>query len=178
MLRKINLFTDPDHMKQVLYTYLLNCFILFLPVMIWDMIFTNQLPDVFQEHSFWHTIPDFIYYGENISRILLFLLAFLMPFSLNTFPLKGLVFYLSGLILYFISWSLLIWFPNESWTQNLLVFMAPAYTPALWLWGIGYAGNSFYFTIPFRRWIFMSVSVIFLLFHTLHTYIIFSRFHG
>ncbi len=53
--------------------------------------------------------------------------------------------------------------------------MAPAYTPALWLAGIAFMGNSFYFGQPYKPWILLLVSAIFLIFHNYHAYIIFCR---
>jgi hypothetical protein len=55
--------------------------------------------------------------------------------------------------------------------------MAPAYTPLLWLTGIGLIGNSFYFNLPFRRWFFILISIQFLIFHNWHTLTIFLRRH-
>ena len=90
---------------------------------------------------------------------------------------KGLVIYITGVLLYFTSWIILIFSPNNLWSNTLVGFMAPAYTPLLWLAGIGLIGDSFYFNLPYKRFVFILLSIIFLLFHNTHTYIIYCRNH-
>lgn len=156
--------------------YILNCFLLLLPVMLWNILLTNKLPHEFQAAIFWKDIPVFISYGENLSRFLIFGLTFLMPLKIETNrQRKALILYVTGLLLYFSSWLLLINFPQSAWKSNLLGFMAPAYTPLFWLMGIGLIGNSFYFKLPYKKWYFLISSMVFLLFHNLHAYIVFSR---
>ena len=158
--------------------YLLNCFLLTLPIMIWNIILTDQLPKEFQSDIFWKHIPVFLTYGENISRALVFMLTLLMPLSISTITQKkGLYLYVGGIILYFASWLALIYFPNSSWSNNIFGFMAPAYTPLIWLLGIGLIGNSFYFNLPYKRLVFIFPSLIFLLFHNYHTATIYFKTH-
>jgi len=158
--------------------YSLSCFLLTLPIMVWNMVLTPKLPQDFQTEIFWTDIPDFLFYGENISRAVVFMLTLLMPLYISTQRQKrGLFLYLSGTILYFISWVVLIKFPNSVWSNSVIGFTAPAYTPLLWLIGIGLIGNSFYFNLPFRRWFFISTSIIFLIFHNFHAVLIYYRTH-
>jgi len=158
--------------------YSLNCFLLTLPIMIWNMLLTNKLPKAFHPEIFWDDIPSFLTYGENISRIIVFTLTFLMPLSiLTSTQKKGLFLYIGGTILYFASWLILIYFPDSGWSTSMLGFMAPAYTPFLWLTGIGLIGNAFYFNLPYRRWLFIFTSLVFLTFHNFHTLTIYFRTH-
>jgi hypothetical protein len=158
--------------------YLLNCFILTIPVLIWNIALTNKLPKVFQPEIFWEKISPFLTYGENIFRVAVFLLTLLMPLSFSTTSQKeGLIIYLSGMILYFASWLVLIYLPDSKWSNSILGFLAPAYTPLFWLIGIGLIGNSLYFNLPYRQWHFISISIIFLLFHNAHALTIFFRTH-
>ena len=72
--------------------------------MLWNLFLTKKLPKAFQSEIFWDDIPSFLTYGENISRIIVFNLTFLMPLSiLTSTQKKGLFLYLSGSILYFAS---------------------------------------------------------------------------
>ncbi|MGK2862686.1 MAG: hypothetical protein ACSLE0_12185 [Chitinophagaceae bacterium] len=64
--------------------YFFNCFLLTIPVLLWDYFFTDRLPEAFQPEIFWKDIPSFITYGENISRILMFVFISFMP--LNIIP--------------------------------------------------------------------------------------------
>jgi len=158
--------------------YSLNCFLLTIPIMLWNVFFKKKLPKAFQPEIFWDDIPSFLTYGENISRIIVFILTFLMPLSiLTSTQKKGLFFYISGSILYFASWLILIYFPDSGWSNSVLGFMAPAYTPFLWLTGIGLIGNSFYFNLTYRRWQFIGTSLVFLTFHNFHTLTIYFRTH-
>jgi hypothetical protein len=158
--------------------YLLNCFLLTLPILVWNIFLANKLPEEFQSEIFKNDISIFLTYGENISRTIVFMLTLLMPLSILTIiQKKGLLLYIGGTILYFISWLTLIYFPRSVWSNSVFGFMAPAYTPLLWLLGIGLIGNSFYFNLPFRRWFFISLTMIFLIFHNFHTYTIFLRTH-
>jgi len=144
--------------------------------MVWNIVFTDKLPHALQPEIFWNDISPFLTYGENISRIIVFIISLLMPLRISTLTQKrGFFLYLIGTLLYFASWIILIYFPSSNFSNSILVFMAPAYTPLLWLIGIGLIGNSFYFKIPFRRWFFILAATIFLIFHNFHTLIIYCR---
>lgn len=117
-------------------------------------------------------------YGENSSRILVFALTLLMPLRILTRAQKtGLFLYLGGITIYFISWLALIYFPDSVWSTSLPGFSAPAYTPFFWLMGIGLIGDSFYFNLRYTRFYFLLASILFLLFHNVHTITIYYRTH-
>jgi hypothetical protein len=156
--------------------YTFNCFLLSIPILIWNLILANKLPKVFQSEIFWKDIPPLISYGENISRFAIFGLMFFMPVSILTATQKkGIALYIIGSLLYFASWLMLIYFPYSVWSNTIFGFMAPAYTPLLWLLGIGFIGNSFYFNLAYKRWMFISIAIVFILFHCSHTYLIFLK---
>jgi len=158
--------------------YLNNCFLLTIPILVWNLIFTNQLPQAFQPEVMWNDIPVYITYGENILRTIVFMLTMLMPLRITTREQKiGLILYVAGTLIYFLSWLPLMYYPESNWSNHVIGFMAPAYTPVFWLIGIGIVGNAFYFRLPFKRWYFISVSILFLIFHNLHTFLIFNRIH-
>lgn len=158
--------------------YSLNCFLFTLPIMVWNIVLTSKLPQEFQPEIFWKDIPPLLSYGENISRLVVFMLTLLMPLSISTETQKrGLFLYAGGTLLYFFSWIVLIVLPNSAWSKSLIGFTAPAYTPLVWLIGIGLIGNSFYFNLPFRRWFFISASILFLIFHNCHTVVIYFKTH-
>lgn len=158
--------------------YLLNCFLLMLPIMIWNIALTNKLPQEFQPDIFWNEIPSWLKYAENISRILIFILTILMPLRISeSIQKRGLLLYIGGTLLYFVSWLLLIYLPDSTWSNSFIGFMAPAYTPLLWLIGIGLIGDSFYFKLPYRCWFFILTALLFLVFHNWHTLTIYFRTH-
>lgn len=156
--------------------YFFNCFLLTTPVLLWDYIFTDRLPEVFRPEIFQKDIPPFIVNIENISRVIMFVLISFMPIkNLVNIQRKGLILYAIGILLYFASWLILIYFPNSMWSESMLGFLAPAYTPLFWLIGIGLVGGSLYFNIPYKRWFYFLVVVVFLAFHNWHTYLIYLR---
>jgi hypothetical protein len=158
--------------------YSLNCLILTLPPLIWNIVLATKLPSEFQKEIFWKDIPTYLKYGENISRIIVFVFTLLMPLHILAKKQKqGLFLYIGGVILYFASWIALIYFPDSAWSKSVFGFMAPAYTPLVWLIAIGLIGDSFYFNLPYRRWVFILLSIIFLSFHNYHTLIIYLRKH-
>lgn len=166
-------------MKVVSTTnYFANCFLLILPILVWNISLTTKLPEAFQQETAWQNSTLFLTYGENSSRLLIFALTLLMPLHISTRRQKtGLFLYLGGLTLYFISWLVLIYFPDSAWSASLLGFLAPAYTPFFWLMGIGLIGNSFYFNLPYTRLYFRWASIVFLLFHNAHTITIYYGTH-
>ncbi|RRB11389.1 hypothetical protein [Larkinella knui] len=158
--------------------YLRNCFLLMLPILVWNLALANQLPTAFRPEVFWNDIPIWLAYGENGSRTLVFALTLIMPLRFSDRTRKnGRYLYLAGLLIYAASWIALIYFPDSPWSTSLPGFMAPAYTPFFWLAGIGLIGHSFYFNLPFRPWFFFSVSLLFLSFHCFHTATIYYRIH-
>lgn len=163
---------------NVIATYFLNCFLLTLPILFWNLLFASDLPGAYQPAFFWNQIPTWLTYSENTLRILVFLITLLMPIQISTtIQKRGLLLYLTGMLLYFAAWLMLMFVPDSNWSQSMAGFTAPAWTPLLWLLGIGRIGSSFYFGLPFRRWIFILVSILFLFFHNLHTVTIYLRLH-
>jgi len=47
--------------------YLLNCLLLLLPIMAWNLIFASKLPRAYSDEVFSKDIPSFIEYGETFS---------------------------------------------------------------------------------------------------------------
>lgn len=158
--------------------YFFNCFLLIIPVLAWNLTLADQLPRHFQPEVFWHDIPPSVAYGEHTSRILIFLLSLLMPLRIQTETQRtGLVLYAAGLLMYCASWIPLIYFPDSAWSHSTHGFMAPAWTPLFWLTGIAIASDGFHFRIPYSRLTFLLVSFVFLVFHNMHTYLIYQRVH-
>lgn len=161
---------------QTLKKYLQNCFLLTIPILLWNIFLSAKLPLAYQPEFFWKDIPFVLSLGENGSRIVLFLVTCLMPLQISTpEQKKGMLLYLTGTIIYFMSWLLLIYFPESGWSQSVFGFMAPAYTPLLWLIGIGLVGKSFYFKFERARLIYFLIVAAFIVLHNMHTFLIYSR---
>ena len=57
----------------------------------------------------------------------------------------------------------------------MLGFLAPAYTPLLWLIGIGLLGENFYFSVRYRPLYYIAPAVLFLIFHCTHVAIVYLQ---
>lgn len=120
-----------------LTNYLLNCLLLLLPIMAWNLSFASKLPWAYSEEVFSKNIPSFITIGENVFRLIVFIFPILMLLRIETQSQKlGLWLYIVGTAIYFISWLAQIYFPHNAWSLSVWGFLAPAYTPLIWLIGI------------------------------------------
>ena len=154
-----------------LYKYFLNCFVITIPILIWNILLTDKLPKTTKPEILIQNISPLIIYAENIIRIIVFTMMAFMPIQISK-PIqkKGLLLFILGTFIYFISWLVLIYYPDSLWNKSALGVLSPAYTPALWFVGIGLIGDRFYFNLPYKRWVFIALSIVFLLFHNIHTY--------
>jgi len=156
--------------------YIRNCFLLLVPILLWNVLLVSYLPQAFSPDVFWNDIPNWIAYGENTFRIAIMVIPAFMILSLQTRSQKiGLRIYLTGTVLYFLSWILLIVYPNSNWGQSVFGFMAPAYTPIIWLLGIGFIGNKSFLKIKNLTLIYIVLSLLFIVFHILHTFTVYQR---
>lgn len=156
--------------------YLKNCFLLLLPILGWNLLLTSSLPEGFSRDIFWNEISSFVGLPENILRGLIMVLPAFMILSLKTKTQRlGGWLYLLGVVVYGLSWLLLILTPDSSWSQSMMGFMAPAYTTILWLVGIGLIGEQSFFKIKHVSTIYILLATVFVFFHTWHTYIVFHR---
>ncbi|MEP7133603.1 MAG: hypothetical protein ABI904_01605 [Chloroflexota bacterium] len=156
--------------------YLLNCGLFLLPITAWNLIFAGKLPRLYSPEVFERAVPPFILSGENFFRFIVFSLTFFMPLRIETQIQKiGFWLYAAGTIIYFTAWLLQIYFPQSGWSLSAFGFLAPAYTPLLWLIGIGLVGSTLYFASPYRSWMYIVLSIIFVGFHFSHTAIVYLK---
>jgi hypothetical protein len=161
--------------KQIL-KYVLNCFILLIPIFLWNILFATSLPRGYSIEFFWKDIPPVIGTTENILRITAFFLPLLMPLTIKTSRQKiGLGIYLAGVAIYFLSWVLQIYLPESAWSSSLFGFLAPAYTTVIWLIGIGLIGDKLFVKVPYKPIIYIAISTVFVVFHTTHAYMVYIR---
>ena len=156
--------------------YASNCFILVIPIFLWNILFAASLPRGYSMEFFWEDIPPIIGITENVLRIVVFFLPLLMPLTIKSTGQKiGLGIYLVGLAIYFLSWIMQIYYPDSTWSGSLLGFLAPAYTTIIWFIGIGFIGNKLFIKIPYKPIIYMAISAVFVFVHTTHAYIVYMR---
>lgn len=156
--------------------YILNCFLLLLPIFIWNMIFANKLPIKYTDKAQWDNIPKLLAALENTLRTIVFLVPVLMILDLGSDrAILGLIIYIVGIIIYFVSWGVQIYRPDSSWSKSLLGTMAPAYTPFIWLNGIALIGKDNFLEIPNFSLFYFIISLIFVIVHSFHAYISYNQ---
>jgi hypothetical protein len=105
--------------------------------MAWNTVMSSRLPCAYSPEVFSSNIPGGLFKTENTLRILVVALPFFAPLELISFAQKiGVVTFSFGLIIYLISWLPLIIAPNSRWSRSAVGFLAPAYTPIIWLIGL------------------------------------------
>jgi len=157
--------------------YLRNCGWLWLPPLIVSFTLWSRLPPAFQPDIFWLDIPTPLGMAENVLRMLVILLPWLMPLQLATATHKaGLALYLAGLVLYAASQLVLALAPESAWSMSIFGFTAAAYTTLPWILGIGMMGDRLFFRqIPWHPWAFYALTLAFVATHTTHAALIYLR---
>ncbi len=156
-----------------------NTFWLLVPILAFNIVFVSRLPPAFQADVFWRDIPAWIGTPENVFRYFVLLLPLVMRLRAITHAERaGFVIYITGTLVYFAAWGALILFPHSPWSKSAAGFMAPAYTPALWLAGISLIGDTPTISeLPYSPWIYRLFAALFLIFHNLHAWTVFNRGH-
>ena len=116
-----------------------------MPILLWNAVFTRFLPPALASTEFSRDIPPLVGYGENTLRVVLMVLPFPMPLEVATVgQRRGLLLFTVGTLLYFLAWVPLMVVPQSRWSTSWLGFVAPAYTPLIWLAGLGLIGRRLY----------------------------------
>ncbi|MGL1936353.1 MAG: hypothetical protein OCD01_15085 [Fibrobacterales bacterium] len=160
----------------MLFPPLKNCFYLVIPILIGNILWSDLLPAPFQENYFWKDIPWVVSLGEHSTRIVLLSMLLFIPFSLKaSLARAGFMLFILGTILYGFSWVALIHFPDSFWSSHTFGFSAPAYTPILWLSGLGCISIATLGVRSIRTMLFLISSLLFIFFHLTHTLTIYYR---
>ncbi len=158
-------------MEGQVLTYGANCFFLLVPVFIWNILLARALPQPYSPELFGKGIPAPLLLAENCLRLTLFAFPLIMRLGLSSQQQRtGLVVYVAGLLLYGSSWLVQIWAPESPWSRSAAGFLAPAYTPAIWLVGIGMVGEHSFIEWPYRQQLFFGLAVAFVFVHTAHAF--------
>jgi len=160
---------------EIILHFALNCFLLFIPVFIWNAALYRKLPSGYQKPA-WDEIPRWIAISENVLRIIVFILPLFLRLSL-TLPVQraGLILYGCGILLYFLSWLIPIRAPESRWSRSGPGFTAPAYTTILWLAGIMLMGQETTVGLPYEFFMYGIVCLLFWAVHTGHAWLVFRQ---
>jgi hypothetical protein len=161
---------------SLLPRYALSCGLLLLPIFVWVALFTRFLPSALGTAEFWRDIPAPLAYLENSLRLVVSVVPFLMPLELASAPQRrGLVVYGIGTALYFSAWAALMIAPRSPWATDPVGFLAPAYTPLVWLLGLALLGQRLYWGRFYRWWMFLFPATGFVVAHVAHTALVYAR---
>ncbi|WP_425447962.1 hypothetical protein [Dethiothermospora halolimnae] len=137
-----------------------NCFLLLIPILIWNLIFTPKLTGV----GYMVGAKDIksLKVFEEILRMAIFIIPLFMRFDTFDKYFKNHIYlFFIGVVIYFGSWLMIIYFPNSCWSTSMIGLLAPGYTPLIWLIGIGLLGN-------FKAYNYLAV--LFIAIHVLSSY--------
>jgi hypothetical protein len=163
-------------MPPQLRHYTKNVGWLLVPVLVWNAALSSRLPESFSPAVFSSNIPALLSTTENTLRVVVFALPFFAPFELIAKLQKiGVAVFGVGLAIYFLSWLPLIASPNSSWSRSAAGFLAPAYTPLIWLLGLALLMQRLYWHSPYRWWLYLILSIGFIATHISHAAIVFNR---
>ena len=155
---------------ELINNYKNNCFWFFIPVIIFNIIFTKYLPEFYLK-DIHHPIVTM----EPVVRITTIALSAIMTIKLdNKIGKTGLIVYIIGVLIYFCSYFMVIKIPAIAFHNNLIVLLAPYWTSVLWLIGIGLLGNKLFINIPYHYTAYIIISIVFTIIHSIHGYICFS----
>lgn len=138
--------------------HLLNCFWLMLPLLAWNLILGPKISDpriTSDDHS-----PKGLLIAENVMRMVVFALPLLISIRLgDSTRTAGMILYVVGTLVYFISWLPLILAPKPTWSNTTNGLLAPRITPLFAFLGIALIG---------RSWLYGLLAVLFIALHLWH----------
>jgi hypothetical protein len=149
-----------------------------LPPLLFSLSLMTILPNALTPVQFNEGIPDAIVNIEGFGRILVFAMPVFFSVGLSTTTQKrGLVLYLTGVALYYLSYGIQNFFPNSGWSTHVLGFSASAYTNIFWMLGLALLGEKFYFTnhLRYRPSFYIVPTVVFVTAHTTHAILYHQR---
>jgi len=148
-----------------------NCFWFFLPIIIFNIILTKYLPKHYLKN-----IKHPIVTLETIARTVTIVFSVIMEIKLDNKVGKiGLIVYIIGVLIYFCSYFIVIKLPVTSFNNNIAILLAPYWTSVLWLIGIGLIGNKLFVMIPYHYIIYIVISIVFAMLHSIHGYICYEE---
>lgn len=156
--------------------YALNCGLLTLPILLWNAALSSRLQGAWSNDVFWDAIPPGLAMVENASRWVVAAMPFLMRLELRSpAQVRGLIIFHVGVAAYAASWVAIMVAPDSVWSSSLAGFLAPAFTPAIWLFGLAMMGQRLHWGQSYRWWMYLVPSAVFVLAHVTHAALVYSR---
>lgn len=159
--------------------YLVSCGLLTVPILVWNVVFTPYLPPSLASADFNRDIPTSLLFAENMLRVVVMALPFLMPLEVaSAAQRRGLWLFVTGVLLYVGAWVPLMVAPDSAWSTSRPGFLAPAYTPLFWLVGLGLTGGRLYGSVPYKSWMYVLLAGAFVAVHVSHANLVYTRTFG
>lgn len=152
-----------------------NGYVALIPILLWNIVFISKLPPGYQPEAYNKEIPRLITVGENVFRLVIFALPLFFSLKINGSILReGGGVYIVGVILYFISWMLLMFLPSSRWSKSLIGFTAPAFIPVIWLIGISQMVEDCHI-FTYSKWHYIMPAILFSIFHVWHSVYVYKN---
>jgi hypothetical protein len=148
------------------------------PPLLFSLSLMSVLPNALTADQFNQGIPAVLLNLESIGRILVFVMPAFFSIGISTKTQKrGLALYVTGVILYYLSYGTQNFFPTSNWSSSTIGFAASSYTNIFWMIGLGLLGEEFYFTkrLRYRPIFYIVPAVVFVVSHTTHAVIYHHR---
>jgi len=152
---------------NVILKYINNCFLLFIPILVFNILFFKKLPS-----HYLRNISHPIIIMETITRTITIAFSIIMAINIQNKTGKiGLMIFIIGTIIYFTSYFIEIYASNTFFGKKIIFILAPYWTSVIWLIGIGLVGNKLFVNIPYHFTVYLVLSIIFATIHTIHGYL-------
>jgi hypothetical protein len=167
---------NPQGRPPLIKILLQNGALLILPPMLISFGLWAWLPEAFQPAVFWKDVPPYLGTLENIFRMAIFAVPGFLYFGKSARgQTTGWLLYTVGLMLYLLSYLLLILWPESLWSSSAIGFSAAAWTPAFWLVGIGLVCQKTWLPIAWKRGIYLVMVGVFIFLHTGHALLVYGQ---
>ena len=161
---------DMNRPKVIQYFYR-NSFLLFIPVILINILFTKYLPEYYLKNISHIIIPI-----EMVVRVILMALSTIMIIDIkDRIGKTGVIIYITGFVIYVISYFILINYSDTVVGKNMILQLSGYWTAMIWLIGIGVIGKKLFVKIPYHYTLYIVLSILFGILHTYHGYILLAK---
>lgn len=149
-------------MEKIRNLVITSGYLYLIPILIFNVFFAQKLTEVG-----YLTSPNDIgalKYVELVLRISIWALPLFIFIDYSSPKFKWyLISFIVGVLLYFGSWLIIIYFPAIRVTSTWWIQLGPAYLPIIWLVSLALMSKNDYWFIP--------VSIVFCVIHTISTFL-------
>jgi hypothetical protein len=163
-------------MKGVATNIMQNGIWLTLPPLVFSLYLMSVSPTALTPAEFDKDVPRLLIYCEIALRFMVFAMpAFFSVGVATKTQQRGFILYISGLLIYFLSYGTQNYLPNSAWSASIIGFTASAWTNLIWMTGIGLMGKELFILKypPYRPALYIAPATLFIILHVTHAIIYF-----